>query len=172
MPFAFYDRLSPARKRVYRKSAAILRIEVPDPEGLVPAATAIEAALAAGDRATLQKACQALVDGLNARLATPPVQVRVLARRPSNDYGELHGLYEPKELDEYARGEKAVITVWMRTAHKEQIVKFRTFLRTLVHEAVHHFDYELYKLVETFHTEGFYARESALMKQLLGEPPE
>jgi len=59
----------------------------------------------------------------------------------------------------------------MRTAQKEQIVKFRTFLRTLVHELAHHLDYELYKLPETFHTEGFYARESALMRELLGEPP-
>ena len=102
-----------------------------------------------------------------AQLALPPVQVRVLARRPSNSYGELHGLYEPRELEEYARGERAVVTVWMRTAQKEQIVKFRTFLRTVVHEMAHHFDYELYKLPETFHTEGFYARESALMRELL-----
>jgi hypothetical protein len=35
----------------------------------------------------------------------------------------------------------------------------------------HHFDYELYKLPETFHTEGFYARESALVRELLGESP-
>ena len=27
----------------------------------------------------------------------PPIRVRVLARRPSSDYGELHGLYEPEE---------------------------------------------------------------------------
>jgi hypothetical protein len=57
----------------------------------------------------------------------------------------------------------------MRTAKKEQVVKFRTFLRTLLHEVCHHLDYELYKLAETFHTEGFYARESALMRSLLGE---
>jgi hypothetical protein len=169
MPFAFYDRLSPARQRVYRKSDAILRIDVPEPAGLMPLAAAIEAPLAAGDRAAVQKACQALVDDLNARLGTPPIKVSVLARRPSNDYGELHGLYEPRELDEYARGERAVITVWMRTARKEQLVKFRTFLRTLVHEVVHHLDYELFKLKETFHTEGFYARESVLVRELLGE---
>jgi len=48
-------------------------------------------------------------------------------------------------------------------------VKFRTFLRTLLHEVVHHLDYEHYGLAETFHTEGFYARESALLRDLLGE---
>ena len=30
MPFSYYDRLSPARKRIYRKSDAIRAIEVPD----------------------------------------------------------------------------------------------------------------------------------------------
>jgi hypothetical protein len=63
----------------------------------------------------------------------------------------------------------ARITVWMRTAQRVQVVKFRTFLRTLVHEVCHHLDYEHYGLAETFHTEGFYARESALMRELLGE---
>lgn len=97
---------------------------------------------------------------------TPPVRVRVLLRRPSNAGGELHGLYEPGEA-----GARAVISVWMRTARKDQVVKFRTFLRTLVHELCHHLDYELYRLPETFHTEGFYARESALMRELLGDTP-
>ena len=167
MPFAYYENLSPARQRIYRKSDAIRRIEVPDLPALVPLAAAIELPLAHGDRAAVQKSCQALVSALVAQLALPPVKVRVLARRPSNSYGELHGLYEPRELEEYAKGERAVVTVWMRTAQKEQIVKFRTFLRTVVHEMAHHLDYELYKLPETFHTEGFYARESALMRELL-----
>jgi hypothetical protein len=169
MPFSYYDRLSAARKRTYRKSDDIRRIEVPDMAALRPHAAAIERPLALGDCSGVLKACQALVDGVVAQLALPPVQVRVLARRPSNDYGELHGLYEPREREEYARGERATITVWMRTAQKEQVVKFRTFLRTVVHELAHHIDYEHYELAETFHTEGFYARESALMKDLLGE---
>ena len=52
------------------------------------------------------------------------------------------------------------------------MVKFRTFLRTVVHELCHHFDYELYGFAETFHTQGFYTRESALMRELLGEKPK
>ena len=170
MPFSYYDRLSPGRKKVYRKSDEIRRIEMPNVGALMPLAAAVEQPLALGDRATTQKACQALVDAIVAQLRLPAIRLRVLARRPSNSYGELHGLYEPREIEEYARGERAVITVWMRTAQKEQIVKFRTFLRTVVHEMAHHLDYEHYKLAETFHTEGFYARESALMRELLGEP--
>jgi hypothetical protein len=133
----------------------------------MPIARQIEAALASAQRTAVERSCQALVDALNGQLATPPVGVRVLERRPANSGGELQGLYEPDEVT----GGAARITVWMRTAQRVQVVKFRTFLRTLVHEVCHHLDYELYKLPETFHTEGFYARESALMRELLGEPP-
>ena len=163
--FAYYDRLPADSRRTYRKSDSIDRIAVPDVATLAPLASAIEPALASADRAAVERACQALVDALNARLATPRVVLRVLERRPSNTAGELHGLYEPDEVT----GGTARITLWMRTASREQVVKFRTFLRTLVHEACHHLDYELFKLAETFHTQGFYNRESALVRELLGE---
>jgi hypothetical protein len=58
----------------------------------------------------------------------------------------------------------------MRTAQRAQVVKFRTFLRTLLHDVCHHLDYEHYRLPDTFHTEGFYARESAMTREVLGEP--
>jgi hypothetical protein len=48
-------------------------------------------------------------------------------------------------------------------------VVFRTFLRTLLHEVCHHLDYDLLRLPDSFHTEGFYKRESSLLKQILGE---
>lgn len=165
MPFAYYDRLSAERQRTYRRSDRILRVELPDAAALTPLARAVEAALEGGGRAEVERACQAFVDALNGQLATPPARVRVLERRPANAGGELQGLYEPDEVT----GGRARITVWMRTAQKEQVVRFRTFLRTLVHEICHHLDYELYRLAETFHTEGFYARESAMMREVLGE---
>jgi hypothetical protein len=163
--FAYYDRLSAESKRTYRKSDAIRRVELPDAESLRPLAPAIRQALERGERAALERACQALVDAIDEQLAAPPVVVRVLERRPANSEGELHGLYEPDEVT----GGTARISVWMRTAARVQVVKFRTFLRTLAHELCHHLDYEHYGLAETFHTEGFYARESALVRDLLGE---
>ena len=60
----------------------------------------------------------------------------------------------------------------MRTAAKQQVVAFRTFLRTLLHELCHHLDYERYALEDSYHTEGFFARESALMRQLAPAPVE
>jgi hypothetical protein len=58
----------------------------------------------------------------------------------------------------------------MRTAKQRRVVAFRTFLRTLLHEVGHHVDYTLLKLPDSFHTEGFYKRESSLFHQLV--PPE
>ena len=94
----------------------------------------------------------------------PKVKVRVLARRPADGEGELHGLYEPND-----DGSPPRISVWMRTAQRKQVVAFKTFLRTLIHELCHHLDYELFALDETFHTEGFYKRESSVVTALLAQ---
>ena len=59
----------------------------------------------------------------------------------------------------------------MYTARRRQVVAYRTFLRTLVHELCHHLDFEGFRLAESFHTEGFYKRESALFRAIVGEPP-
>ena len=170
MPFAYFAKLSAADKRTYRASDAIERLDLPEGFAEGAAVDAIAAALVADDRAACERACQRLTDALVAGYRVPPIRVRVLARRPSSDYGELHGLYEPEEGRTPAR-----ITVWMRTAQRQQVVAFRSFLRTLVHEIGHHLDYELFKLEETFHTEGFYKREStlsaALMARMAVPPP-
>ena len=161
--FAYYDKLEPRSKRTYRKSDRIERVEVPGIAALEPLARALGPALESADRPAVTRACQALVDAINERLGTPRIQVRVLERRPSDEASELQGLYEP---DEITAG-PARITVWMRTAQKKQVVAFKTFLRTLIHELCHHLDYELFALEETFHTEGFYKRESSLVAALL-----
>ena len=86
MRFSYYDRLSPARQRIYRKSDAIETIGLP-PE-LAPGVLVaqIRAALAGEDRARAQSACQRLVDALVSGYKVPPVRVRVLARRPLAAY--------------------------------------------------------------------------------------
>ena len=167
MPFAYYDRLSPARKRIYRRSDAIETLDLPPELRGGPLVAALRAALEQDDRRAVQAAGQGLIDALTRGYRVPPIRVRVLAQRPSDDTGELHGLYEPEDGATPAR-----ITVWMRTAQRTQVVKFRTFLRTLVHEVCHHLDYELFELPETFHTEGFYKRESSLAKALLAAEAE
>jgi hypothetical protein len=164
MPFAYYDRLSPARKRIYRASDAIEAVGLPPGLDLSADVAALRAALLAEDRAGAQRVGAAMLAALTAGWRVPPVTLKVMAVRPSDDYGELHGYYEPGEGRVRAR-----ITVWMRTAQKRQVVAFRSFLRTLCHEVCHHLDYELFALPETFHTEGFYKRESSLANALLAQ---
>jgi hypothetical protein len=55
----------------------------------------------------------------------------------------------------------------MRTACHARVVAFRTFLRTLLHELCHHLDFEALGLSRSFHTEGFFKRESSLFRQLV-----
>jgi hypothetical protein len=165
--FAYYARLSARNKAIYRRSDAVADLPLPDAEGLAPTVAALRSALARDERGALQRASARLAAGVAKRLGTAPCAVQVLARRPSNPDSELHGLYL-READGRAR-----ISVWMRTAANERPVAFRTYLRTLVHELCHHLDFELLALEETFHTEGFYRRESSLARQLFaaaGEP--
>ena len=141
MPFAYYDRLSPARQAIYRKATRSTRWRCPRacrwPAPCAPSPTAWRRIAAPPCSA----ARRTLVDALVTGFAVPPVAVRVLAVRPSDHEGELHGLYEPNEDDPPAR-----ISVWMRTAQRKQVVAFRSFLRTVVHEFLHHLDYEHFEL--------------------------
>jgi hypothetical protein len=156
--FAYYNRLTQRQQAIYRQSDAIETVPVPQPQALVPALQKLSAVLKAGDRAQTQETAAAIVRALIGRLGASQANVKVLSKRPSDDSGELHGLYDP---------ETALITVWMRTARRKQTVAFKTFLRTLLHELCHHLDYVHFKLEDSFHTEGFYKRESSLYKQLL-----
>jgi hypothetical protein len=164
MPFAYYDRLSPARKRIYRASDAIEAVGLPAGLDLAGDVAALRATLLAEDRVLAQRTGQAMLDALVHGWCVPPVSLKVMAARPADDYGELHGYYEPGEGRARAR-----IAIWMRTAQRRQVVAFKSFLRTYCHEVCHHLDYELFALPETFHTEGFYKRESSLANALLAQ---
>lgn len=163
MPFEYYRRLGRTDKATYRKSDDVIALKLPDPAALQPAISAIGKGLEADDRSAVGKAVRSLSDAICVQLGATPLTVRVLAKRPVRSDAELHGLYERDEDG------TSVIRVWMRTAAHERPVSFRTFVRTLLHELCHHFDFELLKLRDTFHTEGFFKRESSLARQLL--PP-
>lgn len=166
MPFAYYNRLTRVQKRTYQESDKVTSIPLSQAALLHPLVDQLGNALKREDRRKTQAVSQSLVSALTARLKVPPLKVKVMATRPSRTWGELHGLYTPAE-----DGMPAQVTVWMRTAKHRRVVAFRTFLRTLLHEVCHHLDYELLKLDETFHTEGFYKRESSLFHQLVPHPP-
>jgi hypothetical protein len=162
MPLPYYHRLNSSQKRIYRQSDAIGSIPLRRAADLRPLATQLEKALAGEHRSQIERICQRLADGLTQRLGVTPVQIVVHTVRPSDRRGELQGLYEPVQAPYRAR-----ISLWMRTAQREQVVAYRTFLRTLLHELCHHLDYELLHLADSLHTEGFYKRESSLFRQLV-----
>jgi uncharacterized damage-inducible protein DinB len=163
MPFAYFNRLTRRQQAIYLESDGIVTVPLPQAARLQPLVTALARALESGDRAHTESAAQRLVLGLGGALGAPPARVKVLAARPHAGWGELHGLYETT----HRATEPPVITLWMRTARQKRVVAFRTFLRTLLHEVGHHVDYTLLRLGDSFHTQGFYARESHLFHQLV-----
>jgi hypothetical protein len=165
MPFAYFDRLSVTAKRAYLASDAVREVALPDPEMLQPLLPILREALLRDDHRAVAAAADALVLGITRLMRVPEVSVVVLAERPRRKGSELHGLYTA------APGRKPQIKVWMRTAALGKVVAFKTFLRTLLHEVLHHLDYAHYKFRDSYHTQGFYSRESSLVKKLMGEVP-
>ena len=163
MPFAYYQRLSARDRAIYRRSDAVSSVTLPRPDELRALVHALQQAHATEDRRGIEAAAGALARGLAGQLELAPVAIEVLAVRPSADWGELHGLY----TREAARMPR--IQLWMRTARHKRLVAFRSFLRTLLHEIGHHVDYERLALADSFHTEGFFRRESSLFHQLMPE---
>lgn len=162
MRFSYYERLGPKQKAIYRASDAVETLRLPDRRRCAPAIAEIQAALEDADRAGLNRACQELCDRLTAQFEVDALRITVLAARPSHDWGELQGLYESSDGES-----EAAITVWMRTAQRRKVVAFKTFLRTVLHELLHHLDYELLELADSYHTQGFFKRESSLFHQLV-----
>lgn len=168
MPFDYYASLSAKNKRIYAASDRVREIVVPDAalSKIALELRRLRTALGGASQRATAQCSRAIVHGLTEALGVTTPETRVHEVRPQGDYGELHGLYTRWE-DGRAR-----IEVWMRTAVNEQPVAFRTFLRTLAHELVHHLDYVQLTLDDSFHTEGFFARESSLLKQLLATQPQ
>jgi hypothetical protein len=163
MPFPYYARLSARDQQIYLASDRVSVVRLLRPDLLHPLVSVLREALEREDRKAVEAAASYLCRGITTMLEVPPADVEVLAARPTARWGELHGLYTRDGR------KRPRIQLWMRTARQRRVVKFRTFLRTLLHEAGHHLDYEHLKLHDSFHTEGFFRRESSLFHQLVPE---
>jgi hypothetical protein len=161
MPFPYYDRLSARNQATYRRSDGVTTVPLPDPARLHSLVEELRRALATEERRSVEEAARRLCSALSAQLGLSSIALDVLAVRPRSGGGELHGLYTRDER------RPPRIQLWMRTARQRRVVAFRTFLRTLLHEVGHHIDYEHLRLAESFHTEGFFRRESSLFRQLV-----
>lgn len=158
---AFFCRLSAAAQRTYLRSDAIETFNlVPSPEALQMTAVLIKT-LTEGRQAAAALGARQLADELCRLLQVRPIDIEVRGVRPHNARGELHGIFYPTRPPR--------IVLWMRTARRHQTVKPRTFIRTLLHEIGHYLDYALLRLGDSFHTRGFFQRESSLVRALLPE---
>lgn len=181
MSVDYFTSLSKKQQSAYRASDAAGEIVLPASayEGLKTRTTRLRGTLSmaaqsleGGALLAVEGASRDLVRGVCEALKVSVPEVRVHEVRPRGAYGELHGLTTRWTHRQGTGEDKTRIEVWMKTAIGDHVVAFKTFLRTLCHELVHHLDYALLKLEDSLHTEGFFRRESSLMRQLDMWPQE
>jgi hypothetical protein len=155
---AYFYRLSGQAQRTYLKSDALDRFAFSPGPRAIELASHLMRALEAGALPDVNRASGALAAEVCRLTGVPNVRVDVQGVRPHNARGELHGIFYPSR--------RPLIVLWMRTAKLHDVVKPKTFLRTLLHEIAHYLDYALLKLDDSFHTGGFFKRESFLVRAL------
>jgi hypothetical protein len=165
---AFFHRLSMRAQRTYLKSDSIERFELAPTLTAGNALDALMRVLETGNLSATATYARALATEVCRALGTPPVNVEVRGVRPRNTRSELHGLFYPYDP---RRRTPPHIVLWMRTAQRHDVVKPKTFVRTLMHEIGHYLDYSLLRLEDSFHTQGFFKRESSLVRALFNSQP-
>jgi hypothetical protein len=156
---AFFYRLSPASQRAYLRSDSIEKFDFAPTPQMLRSADMLMETLVEGSQAAIGMVARQLADELCRLLRVPPISIEVRGVRPHDARGELHGIFYQTRPPR--------IVLWMRTAQRHQAVKPRTFIRTLFHELGHYFDYTVLRLGDSFHTRGFFQRESSLVRALL-----
>ncbi|HEX3409016.1 MAG TPA: hypothetical protein VHS07_01980, partial [Candidatus Binataceae bacterium] len=172
---AYFYRLPLRAQRCYLASDAIDRLPLTPSPAAFALVAALMSALEGGAPSSVQRASQALLGEVCRLFRVPPVRMEVRSVRPRNSRGELHGLFYPQAPVRSAAPSgrlhggvagNPLIVLWMRTAQRHDVVKPRTYLRTLLHELGHYLDYALLKLEDSYHSVGFYQRESFLLRTL------
>jgi hypothetical protein len=176
---AYFYRLSARDKRIYLASDSIDRFDLVPSRTAIELSSALNQTLEAGASAPVQRVAQALLDELCRLSRLSGVRLEVRNVRPHNARGELHGIFYPRgtgrrEASPYeyspAVSSGPLIVLWMRTAQRHDVVKPKTFFRTLMHEFGHYLDYALLRLGDSPHTSGFFKRESFLVRMLNPNP--
>ena len=111
-----------------------------------------------------QKLAQSLVNYLCDKFKISRATVSVVNRSQPHSIGE-RGTLKSKTLGTYLVSSE-LITMYNLTAVRKQSVSIKTFLDTLLHEFMHHYDITYLKLGGTLHTAGFYKRISDLSNKL------
>ena len=160
---AFFYRLSSRAQRTYLKSDTVGGFDYVPTAAARNSLDALMRVLETGNLAATATCARELTAEICRGLRTPPVLVEVRGVRPRNTRGELHGLFYP--YDPRMRRQPYIV-LWMRTAQRHDVVKPKTFVRTLMHEIGHYLDYAYLRLDDSYHTRGFFQRESSLVRAL------
>ncbi len=154
-------RFSTAEKRAYSRSNDLTGLSFELDAAARAWAVEIEVALAGDLKDTARAACQSLLDALcdraDVRRAEFVLTDAAVAKfRRGRAVWKLYGTCE----------RDGTITVAYRTAVQHKVFAYRTFLDTVVHEFMHHYDLHGLRLATSFHTSGFYQRVRAITAQL------
>jgi hypothetical protein len=160
--------------RSARQDATYLRSQRATGLPVRPTATArglVERILRSGDDAReRRRLAQLLVDELSAEAGLGRVEVAVADKPQVHEHdgqrlqSKTYGYYRCWFED--GRVSRARIRIYHRTARLQKVITPKVFLNTLLHEWVHHFDFDGLKLARSPHTAGFYARLRALAEAL------
>jgi hypothetical protein len=130
-----------------------------------------ERILQSGDDAReRRRLAQLLVDELSAEAGLSRVEVAVADKPQVHEHdgqrlqSKTYGYYRCWFAD--GRVSRARIRIYHRTARLQKVITPKVFLNTLLHEWVHHFDFDGLRLARSPHTAGFYARLRALAEAL------
>ena len=122
-------------------------------------------AIRRGRSTDVRRTCAEFLDATSEFYKVPACGFRVLAARPlrvrERWATELFGDYTPETM---------LIRIWMRTAVRNEVTSFGTFLSTLCHEFCHHLDFQKFGFVDSWHTRGFYERAGVLYHYARGTP--
>jgi hypothetical protein len=130
-----------------------------------------ERILQSGDDASERRRLgQLLVDELSAGAGLTRCEVAVADKPQVHEHdgqrlqSKTYGYYRCWFQD--GRVSRARIRIYHRTARLQKVITPKVFLNTLLHEWVHHFDFDGLRLARSPHTAGFYARLRALAEAL------
>ena len=119
--------------------------------------------LSSTDASERQALGQNLLNEISRTLSIPAPQLNI------NDKRQNHSLKNGKLMRKtYGTYKAGKITISNKTAIREAVLAPKTFLDTLIHEFMHHYDYEVLKFPSSLHTAGFYYRLGDVMKKLIG----
>ena len=153
---------SRAEKKAYEISNRLLSVDFRVTPSMKRKVDDLAIWLAAGDKSKVRSATQAVIDLLCAAARVPDAHLSLKDRAHAEFRGDklvvkLYGLCAPD----------GTITLCFRTAVRRKVCAFKTYLNTLAHEFMHHYDHQRLQLDASFHTRGFYQRVRDLVGQLV-----